>query len=913
MKTTPTLIGRFAFDGLCSIVCSWLFVGLVVAQGTPPPQPLPARQQFLFHLYVDPVFGDDAEATRLNPTNLPPAVIPPTHVSIRPLDLHPKPARFEPLPSPGQWVWDIAGVAQQAPYAFRTLTGNQGALQWVEANFPDSPSPGIERFPWANPNNGLQVTGVVIHLLPGLYGPRNVAGAPDIDPESGIPFNGETWPARIRNNVSLQGASALDVVLDARFQAGPIIEMSDSRANGTGSWLRTFVDSLSLRNARASEALALGSGAAIYAHSRGVLGETPGPCRAWITNCFISNNSIGIGLDSYAGNGQGGIGQRLHVVNNTIAWNAIGLWAGRTVQSGPSDSVSIHAPLVVNNIFDSGSPSGYIQGLSGFEGVNPADKQVASRGGSPVNGVDGLDFNAWEATPAPRVDLGTVSIPPNWPIATISPPASPAFLGPRVDIGPFTISPAGRPGSLYVNDILRRSPVGGVGVEYSSHDFRLSPNVSLDSNPPIASAVSLNPLVNRGIDGSSVIPSPVDTVPVPNVVMPIVMVNGRAITGGGPGLPNTSEDVAEVHGWDWDGEGYGNPRIEARSGFAIPDPGAADFWGSIDLGADEMGELIMAGYTPGTRIFTDNLFPGAGGAALAHTEIYYFNVLAGGPYPRPGYGAVIGELYGWYDHVQAGADIAAGTANLTSAPLPNTPLINDILLLTSAFGYTLTTRQLGCDYSPSLFPDPHPYWPILLQFVSSTGLALHPYAANCWYACPDMTPSFPALDNPFVYNNLSSSVPHASPYSLLLGWFFTNTAVADATINPPGTFAKWAINSYVLFPVGPFGAFSPCSTLAYSVGAWGFGDASPGCPDGLPFLAPSPDQGVRINCELPVGFGNLQSFLVIASNFDGGGPVDPPARSSGWAEVAESMDRAVVLERLRQAYRSLQQSQRSVR
>ena len=35
-----------------------------VAQGAPA-QPLPTRQQFLFHIYVDPLFGDDLEATRL--------------------------------------------------------------------------------------------------------------------------------------------------------------------------------------------------------------------------------------------------------------------------------------------------------------------------------------------------------------------------------------------------------------------------------------------------------------------------------------------------------------------------------------------------------------------------------------------------------------------------------------------------------------------------------------------------------------------------------------------------------------------------------------------------------------------------------------------------------------------------------
>lgn len=45
---------------------------------------------------------------------------------------------------------------------------------------------------------------VVIHCLPGLYGPVDeLNGLPRVDPVSGIPFNGETWPARIPSYLSI--------------------------------------------------------------------------------------------------------------------------------------------------------------------------------------------------------------------------------------------------------------------------------------------------------------------------------------------------------------------------------------------------------------------------------------------------------------------------------------------------------------------------------------------------------------------------------------------------------------------------------------------------------------------------------------------------------------------------------------
>jgi hypothetical protein len=389
-----------------------------------------------------------------------------------------------------------------------------------------------------------------------------------------------------------------------------------------------------------------------------------------------------------------------------------------------------------------------------------------------------------------------------------------------------------------------------------------------------------------------------------NVALPIVMHNGRRIAGEGPGLPAGSEDVARVHGWDWDGEGFGNPRIEARSGFAVGDPVSPGFYGAIDIGADEMGELIMAGYTPSTRIYTDADFPGAGPTAIAHDIVVYFNLLAPGTYPRPHYSSETGDYYNWYWHAQGWPDINPATANLTSAPAP---FPNDILFL-SSIGHPLAMRGLNCDFSPALFPDPHRYWALLMWLTSPTLFPPHPYAANCWHADSNILPF--SVDNPFVYNNFTSMESHGSVYAgvlfsaLGLGVFF-NTAIVDATLNPPGTFAKSAIGTYLLFPVGTFGAFPPCTSAGYSIGPWGFGDVAPGCPDSLPFLATWPELGVRCNCELPVGFGNLQSFLVVADHPDQG-PVDPPATTGAAQSVVEGFESSAErVAQLKRAYEAL--------
>jgi hypothetical protein len=82
----------------------------------------------VFHVYVDPLFGDNALATQRNPkTNATPP-------SLKPLDQNPRPGYLVQ----GACWWYASGVLQHAPYAFKTLTNSTGALEEVRRAIKDA-------------------------------------------------------------------------------------------------------------------------------------------------------------------------------------------------------------------------------------------------------------------------------------------------------------------------------------------------------------------------------------------------------------------------------------------------------------------------------------------------------------------------------------------------------------------------------------------------------------------------------------------------------------------------------------------------------------------------------------------------------------------------------------------------------
>ena len=842
----------------------------VHAQTEPP---LPDRNKYVFHVYVDSLFGDNAQATALNPDTTA------AGGRMRPLGRHPEP----PSPITGKV---ITGVLQQAPHAFKTLTGSTGALAYIATNFPGTPSSPTSMW-WINPDyseRSLGVMYVVVHLLPGLYGPRGITGQPDVDPDSGLPYNGEVWPARITDRVSLQGVSALDTVLDGRKQNGFILDVTDpNMTTGPYSHLAAFIDSVTIRRARSAADSPPGFGAGIYMHS-----DNPGiSATLFVSNCFITDNVVGIALNSYHG-----APERPRILNNTIAWNAIGMWAGEVPVTTPPYAFSIHAPVVVNNIFDSGSPPGlaYIAGVSGFEGIHNQDKQVRTRNGVSVNAgapLTGLDFNAWEVGRVNFGDTNASAVVLNWPrtFANTTPPNTPAN-GPRVDISPYTQGAVR--GSLYVNDIFRNAGIGGLGANYSYNDFRLAPNVSQDQQPP----TSLDPLVNQGIDDVGLAHP-----------WSILMVNALGFADS-PGLPMFSEGSGETSGsvdtpmnaWDWDCDGYGNRRI-----FLRPAPyGQGTYDGGdsvIDIGADEFDTLLMAGYLSSTRIYSD----GAPQATFGnHTQVYFFNEISGGSYLRPMASAMQGRTHLWWHHVQTPGDQDAGNyTRMTTLPW----LADRQFLMTLApqFPYDSIVRSLECDFSGHVLPDQHPYWPIAQGSLHhpQTGVPYDIYACNPWHslALPFLyKPNPPATrDNPAVYFNVGANTPGhnygLSPYHL---YGYVQTYVMDGTVNPPGTLVVMPGPTRLVGPVYWFGFFAPCSGGAsYSIGPWGFGSVLAGCPD----VVPNPTgpgwsgTGIRYNCEpLPLaGLPNLQTFLAITDTPIPGLKAGP--QSQGKFTMSKALDR----------------------
>lgn len=790
----------------------------LVAATSPVQQDPPDRQHFVFHVYVDPLFGDDALATAQNPTALPQQA----------LQYHPEPGTPQP----------IGGVLQQAPFAFRTLTAANGALAYVNQFLPIPNATGGMDFYTVDLDPGpgthlVDIQHVVIHCLPGVYGPI-VGGLPDIDPASGLPFNGEVWPAVIPDRVSLQGTSHLDTIFDGRLQEVNILAVRQPAAtNFPDTHAESFVDSLTIRRARASEQLVRGTGAGIYVSSP----TTLKPCYVTITNCVLSDNVIGMAFDSWNGT-ENRTPQRCRIVNNTLAWNAIGLWAGDT--GGPN--TSIHELFVINNVFDSGNPVGYIPGLSGFEGLSSAEKQVVQRGAVMMN----ADFNAWEDAPV-RVNLA-VALLPNWP-ATAPATGGPPWVGPAVNVRPYTLAVAGRPGALYLNDVFRASPVGGVGVEYSPHDFRLAPMVTTDINNPPGNQTPepRNPLVGAGVDafeGGG------------GAFLTIQTGNGQQLQAP-PGLPPGSEE-ARVDGWDWDGEGFGNPRIQQRPGF--PD---VNMFGNVDIGADEMGNLIMGGYIDGTRIYSQSFIPNAP-AITDHFDVYFFDLASLGARQRPETNFYVGDYILWWTHVQAGPDGSVGNYTDVVWDFNQNPLqFPERMLDVLQNAYEPIMRGRICDFSPHLQPDWHPLWGSFLTGRPGVDRG-DVYGSNGWYghSMPPMLPTpLTTRDNPALYHNLGGTGSSR--------WFYDVVFVLDAHINPPGSFLLLQPGRFTVPPTTRFGPYAPCGNPAsttYTVGVWGYGDTAAGCPDRIPQLPFQEGNGLRMNCEVIVNgatTSNLQTFLGI--------------------------------------------------
>jgi len=672
--------------------------------------------------------------------------------------------------------------------------------------------------------------------------------------------------------VSLQGTSALDTIFDARGKVTGILNVSDDWGSSPLSHEETFIDSLSLRGARAPAVKPTGpvpdgAGAAIHIWSdNSVPGTILKVSRVTVSNCFIYDNVVGIAVNAFDFYLATSMVHSPRVVNNTIAWNACGVWCGQFPFLGTVTSNS--GAVFINNILDSGSPSGFITGLSGFEGITQRELEVTSTG--PHN-LAFQDFNAWEWPVGTYVNRG-IAIAPNWPAVSFPPFVT---APPRVQIQGYT--QPNRPGALYVNDILRRAPPQAipVGYDYSRHDFRLAPCVTTNASPPLATQG--NRLVNQGLDISATgyfnIVTPTGTIASP------------------PGLPASAESCP-VHAGDWDAEGFGNPRVQARAGFPpgiIDVPNSSSITTLNDIGADEMGDLIMAGFVPNTRMYYYHQVPG--GAFVDQTMVLYFDIVgAVGPRPwstllwggRHEFPTIPLNAYAWFNHTLNGPDADQG--NFTTIPFPffhNLPPIplwdpprheymDAAWLLPSPpnpLPLESIMRSLECDFGGSLLPDLHPRWNIVVNdfgLGSATSLR-DEYGSNPWWGHPQPPklvsphPSPPCRDNPTLYHNIGGDLHDVNIYGL------TSTSVVDATMCPPGAGLFGPIYLDLTFTNILFGPWGPCTGgTSYLTGPWGYGDVALSCPERIPYFAPVDSLGVRWNCQT-LNLSNLQTFLTIVA------------------------------------------------
>lgn len=823
-------------------------LGGLTAQGGGP------RQHFVFHVYVDPLFGDNALAMLNNPGG--------GGTTVGVLGEHPA------IDGGGNRL--ITGRLQHAPYSFKTLrsAAMDGALDYVDAVLPDLPP---------LPQFGIPVDHVVVHCLPGLYGPTTPTV---IDPVSGLPFNGESFPVVIsRDRISLQGTSFLDTIFDARGYPGHIIERSTSA--DPLDQPEDFIDGITFRNAAYEEGVT-GSGAAIWVKGTNLPGFDSKTVHTSISNCAFQGNTVGIAIDANAqvvGENRTWSEHEIYVINNTFAWNSIGLWQGNT-----GDAIPItwnHHSAVANNLFDMASPAGFPAALSSFEGVSSFEREVKRRGSVSLLDTNqrGLDFNAFDDT---RVGGLPVAFNNGAVIGSFLMAAptgaliSQSEIAARVDLAGLSVQPR----TLFVADALRLSPNGVL----SEHDLRLCPDVSdPGGSTGIPVAGSGNPCVNMGID-----PSPTPGAP-PS--LDIEFQNGATLCAGRVGLasfgagnpsncPADDAEDAPISSWDYDGEGFGNPRIAA---FNLP-PDAQGFLGAVDIGADERDELIVAGFVDGTRVFTAAAIPNAPLSTQDHSRVFFFGN-AGTVLPRPKFNSIAGGMDGincllpWYEHVQAPTDVSTGnytdflfwTFATSSVPLRRAQRVS------VADARNEIPRNLTCDFSPHLTSDFHPYWGLVLMPQVDPGFPLvgDPYACNTWFdsnPAPGGTPLLEdtVVDNQMLFRNIDSVPAHttflAVPSMTVTSTLPSRSNVLDGHLNPPLTFTRPGVMiSWLLGPSGVFGPYSPCGDANLSFGTWCFNDAAAFCPEVFPSFALG--SGVRFNFEFdpgatPVG-RNLQTVLTI--------------------------------------------------
>ncbi|MGE0142112.1 MAG: hypothetical protein AB7I19_11960 [Planctomycetota bacterium] len=738
-----------------------------------------AQTERVIHLWVDPIYGDDLTAADWNPGGANRC----TATEQTPVD-----------------VVDAGtgAVLLHASNPFKTITA---AVRSIE----DS----VTVLPFTSPTTGVTWRYAIIHLMPGRY-----ARGDGLSPDNGIRANGETFPIRLPRNVSIQGTSVLNTVVD--FQAtgasslGPAFEFGVFVDPSTGSRVlsdhpnahpydgaSTFINGVTFVGVEGG-----GSSSEFNERRSAIFLCSDVPSKPTISNCVFVTNEVGIMVSapsSMAGpqppNSPEGLPTGFHdgatILNCTFAWNRIGLWSGQCGDSfrgtpPPVQSFGFSRLVILNNIFDSGAPVlpspmpcgpassslfnswpvsfGPIAGsdsVSGFEGIADVDMMLITDTLAPIN------FNAFEQVVLPtqltcnQYDRNVVILPGLPPTdirggATLAPVPS-AGLN-IADItgagGPAACGSAGRPqqtrGILYVRDLICHGRLSGAWptdptFDGSPLDFRLSPSVGLADPAPGQPPFMQNPLIDRGYDFDEEFPRG--------------MSNGLQLDGipGRLVLSGNSQNTWPFHVMSTDGEGFGNPRIAKYFVGPVSVPNRTD------LGADEVGAMIVCGFIHGTDAFlkheaVDDPIPAPQNRARNNSQLAVLgpaNLTLSQPQEQPWYRGFIsgnpGTPWPWQD-VGTGCPSVPGDLQLPPWFAPWNPQRD-------ATGLGFNYQPAIVAITPHLVPDLHPWW--------SLG-SFHGSSLTLWQSCLGL-----GNYNPQLYVDPTAHRP-----------------------NPPGTLAGFVGNVY---------------------------------------------------------------------------------------------------------------------
>lgn len=810
--------------------------------------------------------GDDNQATLLNPgwTN-----------SMVPFSWHPDASQIQTGDMADfRTNKHVGGLLCHAPYPFRTI---QGAIKYVCTRGPhDNLQPGQHGWMLGAlvDAEAKRIAWIVIHCLPGLYSDSTA-----LDPETGLRWNGEDhMPIELPYGISLQGASALDTIIDARNDPqatrSHAIEIVEPGAgsqflppqrdylalnplaafdalgvptHAVAPLARTFIDGFTIRGAAVLDDPNVTSIGARFLRGAGVAMRRR-LSNGWnwdqddyqalalaptISNCFINHCGVGIAvtaLEEYTLLRT----WRPLIVNNTFADNTyVDIYNGSTDFASPPVQASAgrNQLRVLNNICMRTTGLSPTQCYP-FTGMHESDLRV-------VLPVAPFSFNAYADTRPNMVPnyLAGQDWTDEWPAALVDPnrivqPPVGVPLPPVVDLA--LLSSEG----FFINRAFVESSRGPI----APHDYRLAPWSLAVFNPQLDPTGMPNPMVNVGV-----------TLAAAGGIM--VFANRLWIddTGQPAGLPQLASDAFNhadhpapmpiepfqlFDAWDTDCDGFANARIYLRPGFQN------NGYGGIDLGADELGELVLSGYLDDTRMFVRAFAaPPAPAVApsLSRPQMFFFNVPGTGPHPRPQFNAVFGGMHwsgatvDWFLNVQTNPMLGANNYSIAdmmfsvywrgswrSAMLTYPSTIGAPKYWLQALSPMLVPRSFMSDFSAMLPPDIHPLWasfgdPISAAptgcppLVTATPSLIGPlptdlYASNPWYVDgsnyrhqrqpADLTdPAVAttcdltiAIDNPFAYYNPSSGTSPDPGYPRSSAQVPTRLSnPTSGVINPPGT------------------------------------------------------------------------------------------------------------------------------